>query len=237
VAVTVLAEVVIRVSHISPLVLPRPTEVAQAAWTRRQALGPALLTTAEAVLMGLGLSALGGTLIAVLLSTSRWVERAFYPYAVFFQIVPIVAIAPLLVVWFGYGLLPVTVAACIVSVFPVIANTLAGLRSVDPALRDLFKLYGAGPLATLWKLKLPAALPHIITGLRIAAGLAVIGAIVGELVGGGGLGDMVITAMRELHTDMVFAAVLYAAGLGLALFGLVSLAGHLALRRWHASAR
>jgi NitT/TauT family transport system permease protein len=234
-AVTLLAEAAIRAWGVSDLVLPRPSQVALAAWTARADLGPALLNTTEAVLAGLGLSIAVGLVIAVVLSTSRLVERALYPYAIFFQIVPIVAIAPLLVVWLGYGLKPVTAAACIVSVFPVIANTLAGLRSVDPALGDLFTLYGAGPVARLWKLKLPAALPQILTGLRIAAGLAVIGAIVGELAGGGGLGVTVITAMHEQRTDIVFAAVLYAAGLGLALFALVSLAGRLALRRWHAS--
>ena len=146
-------------------------------------------------------------------------QRAFYPYAIFFQIVPIVAIAPLLVIWFGYGARAVVAAAFIVSVFPVIANTLAGLLSVDPALRDLFRLYGASRAATLWKLQLPWALPYVLTGLRIAAGLAVIGAIVGEFVGGGGLGVVVLEAMRQQRTDLVFAAVGYASLLGLALFG------------------
>jgi NitT/TauT family transport system permease protein len=149
--------------------------------------------------------------------------------------VPIVAIAPLLVIWFGYGSRAVVAAAFIVSVFPVIANTLAGLLSVDPALRDLFRLYGAGAWARLLKLELPWALPFILTGLRIAAGLAVIGAIVGEFVGGGGLGVVVLGAMREQRTDLVFAAILHASALGLALFALVNLASRLALRRWHAS--
>src|SRR5213075_2138516 len=128
-------------------------------------------------------SALFGISIAVFLSSSRGIQRAFFPYAVFFQTVPIVAIAPLLVIWFGYGMRTVIASAFIVSIFPVIANTLTGLLSTDPALRDLFRLYGASPSATLWKLRLPAALPQILTGLRIAGGLAVIGAIVGEFIG------------------------------------------------------
>jgi NitT/TauT family transport system permease protein len=187
------------------------------------------------VLAGLAASAAIGVAAAVALSTSRWIERAFYPYAIFFQIVPIVAIAPLLVIWFGYGFRAVVAAAFIVSVFPVIANTLAGLRSVDPALRDLFRLYGAGRWARLAKLELPWALPSLLTGLRVAAGLAVIGAIVGEFVGGGGLGVVVLEAMRQQRTDLVFAAILHASALGLALFAAVNGASRLALRRWHAS--
>ena len=229
-----LAEIAIRAAQVSPLLLPAPSAVAAAAWTRSDTLLPALASTAGAVLMGLGLSTVSGVLIAVALSSSRWIERAFYPYAVFFQIVPIVAIAPLLVIWFGYGLRAVVAAAFIVSIFPVIANTLAGLLSVDPALRELFRLYRAGAWDTLWKLRLPWALPYVLTGLRIAAGLAVIGAIVGEFVGGGGLGVVVLEAMRQQRTDLVFAAVLYASFLGLALFGVVSAASRVALR-WHAS--
>ncbi len=128
----------------------------------------------------------------------------------------------------------------IVSVFPVIANTLAGLLSTDPALEDLFRLYEAGRWARLWKLKLPSALPSIFTGLRIAAGLAVIGTVVGEfLVGlfgpGEGLGVRIISAKKTGHTDIVFAAVLIASLLGLAMFAAINLAAKLLLRRWHAS--
>jgi NitT/TauT family transport system permease protein len=119
----------------------------------------------------------------------------------------------------------------------VIANTLAGLLSVDPALRDLFRLHRASRAATLWKLRLPWALPYLLTGLRIAAGLAVIGAIVGEFVGGGGLGVVILGAMRQQRTDLVFAAVGYASALGLVLFAAVGLASRFALRHWHTSER
>jgi NitT/TauT family transport system permease protein len=234
VATTALAELAIRAAGVSPLLLPTPSAVARAALQHAGTLWPALATTAQAVLAGLALSTAVGLVVAVALASSRLVERAFYPYAIFFQIVPIVAIAPLLVIWFGYGLRAVIAAAFIVSVFPVIANTLAGLQSVDPALRDLFRLYRASPAAKLVKLSLPWALPNILTGLRIAAGLAVIGAIVGEFVGGGGLGVVVLEAMRQQRTDLVFAAVLHAAALGLVLFAAVNAISFLALRRWHA---
>jgi NitT/TauT family transport system permease protein len=230
-----LAELVIRALDVSPLILPRPSSVFTAATSEAGPLLSALGATARAVLAGLLLSSTLGVAAAIALASSPWMKRAFYPYAIFFQIVPIVAIAPLLVIWFGYGPRAVVAAAAVVSVFPVIANTLAGLLSVDPALVDLFRLHGASRLATLWKLRLPWALPYLLTGLRIAAGLAVIGAIVGEFVGGGGLGVVVLGAMRQQRTDLVFAAIGYASLLGLALFGAVGLASRLALRHWHAS--
>jgi NitT/TauT family transport system permease protein len=231
------AEAVIRTLGISPLILPPPSAVWTAATVQAGTLLPALAATAQAVLVGLALASTFGIVAAVALASSPWVQRAFYPYAIFFQVVPIVAIAPLLVIWFGYGFRAVVAAAFVVSVFPVIANTLAGLLSVDPALRDLFRLHRASRAATLWKLRLPWALPYLLTGLRIAAGLAVIGAIVGEFVGGGGLGVVILGAMRQQRTDLVFAAVGYASALGLVLFAAVGLASRFALRHWHTSER
>jgi NitT/TauT family transport system permease protein len=235
VAGVLVLEAVIRGLGVSPLILPTPSAVWSAATREAGPLLGALGDTARAVLLGLALSATSGVAAAVALAASPWIQRAFYPYAIFFQIVPIVAIAPLLVIWFGYGQRAVVAAAAVVSIFPVIANTLAGLLSVDPNLSDLFRLHGASRAATLWKLRLPWALPYLLTGLRIAAGLAVIGAIVGEFVGGGGLGVVVLGAMRQQRTDLVFAAVAYASLLGLALFAAVGLASRLALRHWHAS--
>jgi NitT/TauT family transport system permease protein len=222
--------------------LPPPSAIARAALANLLELLRSASVTGRAALYGFLLSALFGTLLAITLSASRLLERALYPYTVFLQTVPIVAIAPLLVLWFGAGLRAVTISAFIVSVFPVIANALAGIRSVEPALRDLFRLYGASRLATLFKLELPASLPSLVTGLRVAAGLAVIGAIVGEFVAGfsesgAGLGILILSSYRQLRTDLLFAAVLFAALLGLLLFGAVNLTGYLLLRRWHPSAR
>lgn len=235
-------EALTRAFGVPAWLLPPPSAVARAGGDQLGTLAAAAVITARATLAGFLLSAAVGVLTAIVLASSRSLERALYPYMVFFQTVPILAVAPLLVIWFGYGLHTVSLAAFIVSVFPVITNTLAGLRSVEPALRDLFRLYGARRLATLVKLELPSALPSIVTGLRIAAGLAVIGAIAGEWVagyaeGGAGLGILVLSSGRQLRTDLLFAAVLCAAGLGVALFGAVSLLGTRLLRRWHPSAR
>jgi NitT/TauT family transport system permease protein len=220
--------------------LPPPSAVFAAAAHDADTLAAGALITGRAALIGFAMSAVFGGLAAIALASSRLLEKAFYPYTIFLQTVPIVAVAPLLVLWFGPGLRAVAVSAFIVSVFPVIANTLAGLRSVDPGLRDLFRLYGAGRLATLLKLALPSAVPSVVTGLRVAAGLSVIGTIVGEFVagfseGGAGLGILVLSSYRQLRTDLLFASVLAAAALGLALFGAVNFAGALLLRKWHPS--
>jgi NitT/TauT family transport system permease protein len=233
-------EILSRLLGIPAFVLPPPSAIAAAGVARAGPITSAAFSTGRAALTGFALSAILGVLAAVVLASSRVLERALYPYTVFLQTVPIVAIAPVLVIWFGAGFRAITVSALIVSVFPVIANTLAGLRSVDPALRDLFRLYGAGRAATLIKLELPAAVPSIVTGLRVAGGLSVIGTIVGEFVAGyaeegAGLGIMVMEANRQFRTDLLFAAVLSASLLGLLIFGAVNLAGWLLLRRWHPS--
>ncbi|MEX0776527.1 MAG: ABC transporter permease [Phycisphaeraceae bacterium] len=226
----------VRLAHIESWLVPPPSSILATLWHRwRYPLGPALWQTTLAAVLGFAASAAAGVILAVVLASARIVQRAFYPYAIFFQTVPIIAIAPLLVIWIGYGLSTVVASAFIVSLFPVIANTLMGLRSTDPALRDLFRLHGAGAWATLWKLRLPWAMPHLFAGLRVSAGLAVIGAIVGEFFVGQGLGMQIFSAQKTVHTEVVYAAILLASLLGLALFGLVNLAAALTLRHWHAS--
>jgi NitT/TauT family transport system permease protein len=232
---TAAAEVAVREGFVKAYLVPAPSSVFWAMIESRQELVDALLTTSASALLGFALSTTIGIAIAVFLSSSRSIQRAFYPYAVFFQTVPIIAIAPLLVIWFGYGMRTVAASAFVVSIFPVIANTLSGILATDPALRDLFRLYGASTLVTLFKLRFPAALPQILTGLRVASGLAVIGAIVGEFIGGQGLGSVVDVARTQQRVDKVFAAVLLASVLGLALFGLINLVSYVTLRRWHAS--
>ena len=235
VVLTLAVEFLVRVGFIRAFLVPPPSAIFQTILRDWPELFAALLKTSEGAVLGFALSSLAGIAIAIFLSSSRAIQDAFYPYAVFFQTVPIIAIAPLLVIWFGYGVRTVVASAFIASIFPVIANTLNGILSTDPALRDLFRLYGASPAVTLWKLRVPAALPQILTGLRIAGGLAVIGAIVGEFLGGQGLGSVIDIARTQQRTDKVFAAVLLASFLGLALFGVINLLSRLALRSWHVS--
>jgi len=228
--------------HVAIYLLPPPQAVLRSLIVDRADLLESLGWTALAA----GTGFLGGTIlgisIGVLLSTSAVLRRAIYPYTIFFQTVPIIAIAPMLLFWIGVGVSSVIVCAIVVCVFPVIANTLAGMRSTDPALEDLFTLYGAGPIERMWKLRLPSALPAIFTGLRIAAGLAVIGAVVaefvvGEIIGPVGLGVRIVGDAKKANTDHAFACIILASALGLALLGVVNLASFFALRRWHASER
>jgi NitT/TauT family transport system permease protein len=233
-------EIAVRALAVPAFLVPPPSAVFRAMTGEAALLANSTLTTAEGALAGFFLSALLGTLAGLVLSLSRTIERALYPYALFLQTVPIVAIAPLLVLWFGPGLRAVSVSAFIVSVFPVVANTLSGLRGVDPRLRDLFRLYGASERDTLFKLKLPFALPSIATGWRVASGLSVIGAIVGEFVAGfsegrAGLGITVLAAYRQLRTDLLFAAVALASLLGLALFAAINIVSTIVLRRFRAA--
>jgi NitT/TauT family transport system permease protein len=233
-------EILVRALAVPAFLLPPPSSVLVAAGSDWTTLAASMWTTAKGALAGFVLSAVLGTAIGIALSLSSVLERALYPYALFLQTVPIVAVAPLLVLWFGPGLRAVAVSAFIVSVFPVIANTLSGLHGTDPRLKDLFRLYGAGTFNTLFKLKLPFAFPSMATGYRVASGLSVIGAIVGEFVAGfaekdAGLGITVLAAYRQLRTDLLFAAVMLSSALGLLLFWTVSAGSALVLRRLRAA--
>ncbi|HET7505048.1 MAG TPA: ABC transporter permease [Kofleriaceae bacterium] len=219
-----------------------PSEIWRDAIARAPELGLATWKTTIAVLWGFGLSAVAGVATGVMLSSNRLVERALYPFTVILQTVPLVAIAPMLVIWLHAGVQAVSVCAFIVSLFPVITNTLSGIRSIPQPQVELFRLYGAGPWAVLWKLKLPGAVPSIMAGLRIAAGLAVIGAVVGEFVAGElgadrGLGIVVVVAAKQGELPVLFAAVALASLLGIAMVGGVNAAAYLLMYRWHVSQR
>ncbi|MBX3155870.1 MAG: ABC transporter permease [Deltaproteobacteria bacterium] len=237
-----LVELYVRARGTPIYLVPRPSQVLDTLIAERGYLASALWTTAKAGLIGFALSALLGMAIAVGLASSVWVRRAFAPYTIFFQTVPIIAIAPMLSIWLSPGLKAVAACAFIVSVFPVIANTLAGLLATDAALLDLFRLYGASRTATMFRLRLPAALPSVFTGLQVAAGLAVIGTVVAEFLVGElgeeqGLGVVIVSASHNGHSDRVFAAVLLASALGLAMLGAVGFARRAVLANWHAPAR
>jgi NitT/TauT family transport system permease protein len=212
---TLAAEILVRSQIVPSYLLPAPSQVLTALLTNTEEFARAALETLASAAAGLGLSVILGVGLALVFSSSSFLGRALYPYAVFFQTVPLIAIAPLLVIWFGFGAPTVIAASLIASVFPVIANTLAGLWSADHELVELFRLYGAGRFAVLFKLRLPSALPQIFTGIRIAGGLAMIGAIVGEFIAGGGLGGLIDAARVQQRVDKVFAAVLIASFAGI----------------------
>jgi NitT/TauT family transport system permease protein len=240
----VLFVVVIVVWHLAVVMLgikryvvPLPLEVFRAGWERRDVLLSAATMTGEAAAAGFLLSLMAGFTIACLFSQSRVIERSIYPYAIFLQTVPIVAIAPLIVTWFGYGFRSVVVVAFIISIFPVITNATAGLTAIDANLLELFELAGASRRQVLVKLRLPSSVPHVVTGARISAGLSVVGAIVGEIFAGAGaqrpgLGYLIQQTTGFQKTADLFAAVIVSAVLGMVIFGTVSAAGAAVLRWW-----
>lgn len=221
--------------------VPTPAAVFVAAYTRFGDLMNSVTTTFLAALVGLAMSIFVGVTFSLVMSQSKVLERTFYPYAVILQTIPIIAIAPLVVIWFGAGTPAVIVIAFLISLFPMISNTTAGLVSTDHNLVNMFDLYNANWWQRIVKLKVPFALPYIMTGLRISSGLSVIGAIVGEFVGGiggqrGGLGYVLTAAAIRLDMPYLFAAAFASAMLGITIFMVVSFVQNLTLRHWHESA-
>lgn len=233
-------DLVVRINEIPPFVLPGPGRVVATLFADRAILWGSLLVTLEITFEGLALAAVGGIGLAVLFNQSRWIERSLYPYAVILQVTPVVAIAPLLLIY-----LPqqgaVLACAWIVAFFPVLANTTLGLNSVDHNLSDLFRLCGASRWQVLWELKLPSALPHMLAGLRIAGGLSLIGAVVAEIAAGSagagsGLAYRIAESGYRLNIPRMFAALLLLSIAGIVIHFALTWLTHLALRRWHESA-
>jgi len=228
---------------IPKFMLPTPWEVAKAAAARHDSLLTSVWITGQAAACGLIASVAAGVLIALIFAQSRWIRRMFYPYTILLQTVPIIAIAPLILMWVGSGILSVMVIAFIICLPAIIANTTQGLISVEQNLIDLFLMHNAKSTELLWKLRLPHAIPSLFTGLRIASGVAVIGAIIGELfagssrVGEGGLGYAIQYANSQLETDYLFALVFAASALGFAFFFMVMFLEWYFLHNWHESAR
>lgn len=199
-----------------------------------------LVVTLKITALALLLSVVLGVGVAFVFVQNRMLERSLFPYVVLLQVTPIVAIAPLIIIWVKDPLAALVICATIVAIFPIISNTSLGLRSVDPGLVDLFRLYGAGRWQTLTRLRIPGALPYFFAGLRVAGGLALIGAVVAEFVAGtggtaSGLAYQILQAGLQLNIPRLFAALLLITLAGVAIFVAVSLAAHLALRGWHES--
>jgi len=233
-------DLVVRIKDIQPFVLPSPGMVFSTLWSDWPILGASLATTLLTTLQGFLLAVIGGVGLAVLFNQSRLVEYSFYPYAVILQVTPVVAIAPLLLVYLPQ---PAAVLACawIVAFFPVLSNTTLGLNSVDRNLVDLFRLYGASRWQLLRLLKLPAALPYILGGLKIAGGLSLIGAVVAEMAAssagaGSGLAYRIAESGYRLNIPRMFAALVLLSVAGIVIYFALALFSHLMLRRWHESA-
>lgn len=228
--------------EISKFVLPAPSAIAAAFLSDAETLTASTLVTLRITLMAFAVALVLGVALAVLFSQSRLIERALFPYAVTLQVTPVVAIAPLILIWVGLenAERAVLILATIVAFFPILSNTTLGLRSADPQLHELFDLYGASRWQRLWRLQLPAALPYLLAGMKVSGGLALIGAVVAEFAAGSGtstgLAWRIAEAGNRLEVEKAFAALFIMAGIGIAIFWSLTLLEWVLLRKWHESA-
>jgi NitT/TauT family transport system permease protein len=234
-------QAVVTIERIPPYILPAPLRVAQSLWMDGPSLLSSLLVTLKVTLAALAAAAFFGGAIALLFSRSRLLELSLFPYAVILQVTPIVAIAPLIIIWVRQPFLALLVCAWIVAFFPIVSNTTLGLNSADRNLIALFRLYGASPGQTLYYLRLPTALPYFLAGLRISGGLSLIGAVVAEFVAGTGgtqtgLAFRILEAGYRLAIPRLFAALFLLSLTGIVIYLALDLLSRFLLRHWHESA-
>jgi NitT/TauT family transport system permease protein len=246
--VLLLWEIGVRLTNTPPYILPGPLLVIQTLFREWETLFPSLLITFKITVVAFIAAIVSGLLVAVLFTQSKWIERSFFPYAVILQTTPIVAIAPLIILWVrqivpGESSTFVSLAICawIVAFFPILSNTTLGLNSADHNLINLFQLYQASPWQTLRYLRLPSALPYFLGGLRISGGLALIGAVVAEFVAGtggtqSGIAYQILMSSFNLQIPRMFAALLMTTVLGVIIFVILTVLSDFLLRHWHESA-
>jgi NitT/TauT family transport system permease protein len=231
----------VRANEIPPYILPGPILIGQTLINDWGTLQVSLMITLQITFAALFVAAVLGLALAVLFAQSRVIELSLFPYAVILQVTPIVAIAPLIIIWVDDIRIALLICAWIVAFFPILSNTTLGLNSADHNLQDLFRLYRASRWQVLRRLRLPTAMPYFLGGLRISGGLALIGAIVAEFVAGtggraSGLAYRILEAGYQLRIPRMFAALVLISATGIAIFLAMSLISHLALRHWHESA-
>lgn len=222
-------------------IFPKPTDVIAATIKSWDLLLVAVRVTVMESMIGFFLSAVIGIGVSILLASSKILERSIYPYAIILQTIPVVAVAPIIVIWFGSGFNSIVVISFLIGFFPIISNTLMGLNSVDKNMDELFSLYNASNWQKMWKLRIPAAMPFIMAGLKVSCTLSIVGAIVGEYVAGvgggkGGLGYAITVSAIQVNTSFLFACGIAAAVLGIGFYLLISLLAKYVLGSWHESA-
>jgi NitT/TauT family transport system permease protein len=234
-------EAAVRINQIPHYILPGPVLIAQTLIADWATLSGSLLITLRITFAALVAAVTVGVALAIIFTQSKWLEKSLFPYAVILQVTPVVSIAPLIIIWIGDINLSLLICAWIVAFFPILSNTILGLNSADHNLINLFQLYRASRWQTLRYLRLPAALPYFLGGLRISGGLALIGAVVAEFVAGtggnaSGLAYRILESGYQLRIPRMFAALIMISLTGIAIFFVTSWIAHMALRRWHESA-
>ncbi|MGB5961679.1 MAG: ABC transporter permease [Coleofasciculaceae cyanobacterium] len=235
-------DIFVRVTKMPPYLLPGPYLVLQTLISDWNTLFAALIITLQITIVAFILAVVSGLLVAILFTQNKWIERSLFPYAVILQTTPIVAIAPLIIIWLKNSTFAaLVVCAWIVAFFPIVSNTTLGLNSIDHNLSNVFQLYRASRWQTLLYLRLPAAMPYFLGGLRISGGLALIGAVVAEFVAGtggsrSGLAYQILMASYNLQIPRMFAALFLIAALGVTIFVLLTMLSNFVLKNWHESA-
>ncbi|MDH3602326.1 MAG: ABC transporter permease [Candidatus Tectomicrobia bacterium] len=221
-------EAAVHLNDVPHYILPAPSAIAVTMVEKRSSLLGHALVTLQEMLLGFGLAAGSGMILAILMFELPVLEKALYPYVIGSQTVPVFAIAPLLVVWFGYGIPSKVLMAAVIVFFPIVLNTLDGLKSTDADVVNLLQVMQASRWQLLWKVHLPSALPFILSGAKIGISISTIGAVIGEWVGSkAGLGRLMLDANSQLQVSLVFAAIFCLSLMGLGLFGLMTL-----VERW-----
>ncbi|OJU40592.1 MAG: ABC transporter permease [Microbacterium sp. 69-10] len=237
VAVLLVWWLVTAMKWVKPFIIPSPGDTWAAFSNNAAYLAQHTWVTTYETLVGFVIAVIVGLFVAVIMVYSRGLEQTLYPVILFAQVIPKIAIAPLFIVWLGFGMEPKILVAVLMAFFPVVISGLAGLRSVDPEILQLTSTMGAGRWRTFTKVRLPAALPELLSGLKVAATLAVTGAVVGEFVGANeGLGYVILQANGNLDTAMLFAALIIMSLMGVVLFAIIQIAEKF-LIPWHASKR
>jgi len=233
-------QIAVVVNDVPAYLVPSPSRIAATMWDDRVLLAASLRVTAGIALAALLFAVASGVAISLLAVQSRWLEASILPYAILLQVTPVVAIAPLIIIWVHDTRAALILCATVVAIFPIISNTSIGLRSVDPGLLDLFRMNRASRWQTLVRLRIPSALPYFFAGLRVAGGLSLIGAVVAEFVAGtggqgAGLAYQILMAGIQLNVPRLFACLVVITLAGIALHALVGVLSRAALARWHES--
>jgi NitT/TauT family transport system permease protein len=233
----VLWEAAVRLLGVKLYILPPPSIVATTLWTKGGTIASAAWYTAQPMLIGFALAVVIGVALALAFAVSRLFEQVVYPQIVFLQIIPKIAVAPLFMIWFGYGLTSKVLVVFLLSFFPVVVSAVQAFRSVDPDILDLARVTGASPARMFWRVQVPHALPTLFTGIKVAAALAATAAVVAEFVSSDrGLGYLLVDYTNRFETPGVFAAILVLSLMGLLLYGAVELAERVSIP-WHVSRR
>ena len=236
IVVTILVgwEIFVRVWNIADWLLPAPSAIGYTLYGSSGLLAGHTLVTLEEVVLGFVLALVSGMLLASAITLSKTIEKALYPFIIASQTVPIIVIAPMLLVWIGYGLTPKIIVVALISFFPIVVNTVDGMRSVDSDMHKMMRTMGGNRWSIFLQVQLPVSMPYLFSGLRVAIAVSVIGAVIGEWVGSSeGLGYLMIRSKPQFQTERVFAAITILSVMGIALFALIGLLERLLIPWWH----